>query len=67
MAAHLGNNYGKRFSTTNQPHIKGGRKTSRISALIKVFAMEDGSRELIAQGVDEHRRKYYKIYYKEES
>lgn len=46
MAALLGNDYGKRFSATNQPHIKGGRKPSRITTLIKIFGMEDQSQAI---------------------
>lgn len=46
MAAHLGNTHGLRFSATNQPHTKGGRKPSRISALIKAFDMDDESRNI---------------------
>ena len=56
------------FTISESAVKKQARSIKSIIKLDKNFHIYvHGSRELIEQGVDEHGRKFYKIYYKEES
>jgi hypothetical protein len=56
------------FNISESAVKKQARSIKSIIKLDKNFHIYvHGSRELIEQGVDEHGRKFYKIYYKEES